>query len=407
MATTPRHAMQAMSPNIQHRRASASKPGQHLKTISAQRQYYVPSPQVLWTGWLRKLSGAKQSGTRRRSFGGLVKKWDKRWFTLSSVSISGEKRAYIEWAKDSHGSSKGSFCLAGGTVSQVPGKVGQYELRLPPTEVSRTPGKVKEDRCIILKSLEPGQQSEVDEFLKVLATLGVTSDTASALVPAAHSDDGPTPALAPVRAAAAAAAPSTLGCPLQHDRRVHLRFAQAVQAAVRQLSLLHESRQHPQQQQQALDALIAAANSVGVTLHTEQVVLRSGDVAGTLGLRLEPCPASFSASIAPEAAAAAAGTVTMQVKDVVTGSAAELQGIRAGLMLLRINGQSVRGWGVAEIRSSLGTRPLSLTFEASRLGYSGSQQEVSAPESSSSGGGGGLGYSGGGGGGGSVCFMMP
>ena len=158
------------SPSRAKRHAHKSA-GPALQLLPAQNTASSAAETVLWSGWLRKLSGAKQSGTRRKSLGGLMKKWDQRWFKVTTIQIGADKRAFIEWHKDSAGSSaKGSFCLSGSILTRVEDKnEPQYKLLLPPTEQN------KEEHQLILRASGYGSvsDSEFDGLLQVLRSWGV------------------------------------------------------------------------------------------------------------------------------------------------------------------------------------------------------------------------------------------
>lgn len=84
---------------------------------------------AVFYGWLSKKSGSKKSGTRRRSIGGLLKKWDKRWFVISTNEDDTYSVRYYK--TDTADEPQGEFSLTGAKLQMFD---GQYQLTFPPSE---------------------------------------------------------------------------------------------------------------------------------------------------------------------------------------------------------------------------------------------------------------------------------
>lgn len=249
-----------------------------------------------------------------------MKKWDQRWFKVTTVQIGAAPTAFIEWHKNSAGTSaKGSFCLSGSTLASVAGKdETQYRLQLRPTEQN------KQEHELILRASGHGSSSD-SEFANLLQVLQVwagrpAGDSAISAHSTARSSADSRMQLHPPQvegphadtATDATAKPKLVGSRAQ--------FARAVVAAATDGGSGGA----------AIDRLLSAmASNAGVALCTRHCALSVPDDADTMGLRLEPCTAGPSSAV--------------QVKDVVATGLAALQGIRPGFVVQDINGISVAG----------------------------------------------------------------
>jgi hypothetical protein len=289
---------------------------QTLSVAAAEQQMGDGEGGVLWRGWLRKQSGAKQSGKTSMTMGSVLRKWDQRYFT---VRRSGQCTAWLEWHRTDNiaGQPQHSFQLvAGALLRPVEGQSEDRELLLPPEDPHGKSHRV---------TLKP--EGDFASFTAVLASCGVAVQGAAG------------PPMPPQAAEASAHNAQELQLPGERAR-----FVQAAATSLRRLHM----RRSPELRF-ALERLMAAAANAGVVVKSSQATLTAPADGSKLGLRLESCPDE---------------ELGVQVRDVVDGGLAANENVEAGMILKELNGVSVNGWAISDIEASLRStpRPFTLTF---------------------------------------------
>ena len=279
----------------------------------------APAAAPTWSGWLRKQSGAGKSGTRRKSVGTLLRKWDRRFFVIRAAGAEG---ARIEWFRsdDTAGAApQHSFALGGGSLS---GSLSsQLVLQLPPTERENEAHRI---------TLQAEEAAGFAAFVAALDAAGVAVHSGQGSDAAAPRGEKRAHEVSRPAAEPAAAA----GPPVDSAQ-----FCLAVASSIRRLQGPPTAASNHAELRSALARLMAAADGAGVSVRRRQVTVTADAARAKLGIRLEPCPSAPSEIV--------------QVKDVVDGGCAASQGVEVGMELSDVNGVAVKGWGIESIEETL------------------------------------------------------
>lgn len=268
----PRRALVALSPNapVSFDIEATKSPARGRRGSAAARRKLsaVTASQVVWRGWLRKQSGAKQSGKSGFTVGSLMRKWNRRYFV---VRRSEQHAASIEWyrSEDITVQPQHSVSLTGGAL--------------------RPAGGCSEDCALVLQPMEPHtkghrvalkREGDFVAFSAALAACGVAVEL-PAINGGGHQRSGSASDAAPSERApsvAALEAAETIDTVAVDDNSVQLaHFAQAVAASVRRL---HDPLAHTTEEiRVALKRLMSVTASAGIAVRSRQLVL-TADVDG-------------------------------------------------------------------------------------------------------------------------------
>jgi hypothetical protein len=251
----------------------------------------------VWRGWLRKQSGAKQSGKSRLTLGSVLRKWDQRYFVVRRPP--GQGIASIEWyrSEDTSCQPQHSFVLAGGALRPTDGD--SCVLLLPPME----PGG--KSHRVTLK-----HEGEFTTFVTALSTCGVSVQLApehTVLSTNGHVPCAAVPSIDEAGQAMDVAAkvpevaevarhtrPASTVDAVVDDQTIVQRaqqFVRAVAASVHRLQDPLAQGHSTHELHSVLGRLINASADAGVVVRSRQITL-TAETGLRLGLRLESFPSA-------------------------------------------------------------------------------------------------------------------